>query len=114
METNGKDKEKDGNNESKDERQRGKEKARERETDYMSDKEKRASRPIRPRHEKTAITSALVIERKWLKVLLGSRKRLLSSAATINGINSSTSTALPSATVSRFLLRASLFFSFIL
>lgn len=38
----------------------------------------RTNRPLlRPRHEKPAITSPLVIERKWLKVLLASRKHLL-------------------------------------
>lgn len=49
--------------------------------------------PIRPRHEKAAITSTLVIERKWLKVLLGSRKRLLSSTITTGSTISFTSTA---------------------
>lgn len=43
----------------------------------MRQRNERTNRPLlRPRHEKPAITSPLVIERKWLKVLLGSRKHL--------------------------------------
>lgn len=43
----------------------------------MRQRNERTNRPLlRPRHEKPAITPPLVIERKWLKVLLGSRKHL--------------------------------------
>lgn len=46
-------------------------------TRQRNERATRTNRPLlRPRHEKPAITSPLVIERKCLKVLLGSRKRL--------------------------------------
>lgn len=71
-----------------------KESRRERRTDRerQSEEGKRTT-PIRPRHEEAAITSALVIERKWLKVLLGSRKRLLSSTTTTTSTTTSNSTS---------------------
>ncbi|KYQ59025.1 hypothetical protein ALC60_01961 [Trachymyrmex zeteki] len=86
------------------ERERDVAKANQREmrTDHERQSEEgKQTTPIRPRHEEAAITSALVIERKWLKVLLGSRKRLLPSLPCL---------PLPSAIVSSFSFR--IFFSF--
>ncbi|KYN36730.1 hypothetical protein ALC56_08521 [Trachymyrmex septentrionalis] len=98
-------------------------------TEMKTDRERQSEEgkrttPIRPRHEEAAITSALVIERKWLKVLLGSRKSLLSSTTTHHhhhhhyqqqpAVPSLPCLPLPSAIVSSFSFRIfSSFFFFI-